>query len=220
LTSFRERALLEMGLAPGWVRRHVVASPAGALPDTPSQDAAPVRELSVIRVQQYGLAALAAAIEQCQACPRASARTRAVAGQGPSQVRLMVVDQVPSRHDASAGALRDSDGARLFEQLLFSIGLKREAVYLSHALRCDGSVPTGNETTSCAPYLQREIELLAPRALLALGSAAAEAIRAHAAPDAPRVFALSHPAELLSNAALKRAAWATLRELTAYLRQG
>jgi uracil-DNA glycosylase family 4 len=221
----RERALREMGLAPSWVRRHAVrsgqadVSPAPLEHDTSHQEVALARR-APLRLDSLDLETLRLAIERCEACPRALGRSNAVAGEGTASARLMVVDHVPSRHEATTGALRDSDVARLFDQLLFAVGLKRDAIYLTHALRCDGAVPTQDETRRCAPYLQREIELLAPRALLALGHASAEAIRIHAQPTAARVFALAHPGELLKDAAKKRAAWATLRELRAYLAEG
>jgi DNA polymerase len=208
-----------MGLAPAWVRRHGAASAAQAAAFAGHAPAA-AGDFAPVQVEALDLAALAAAIVQCQACPRALARRRAVAGEGPAEVRLMVIDLVPSQSDASLGVLRDTDGARVFEQLLFAVGLKREAVYLSHALRCDGLPPSESEANCCAPYLQREIALLAPRALLALGAAADASIRAHAGLAAPRIFTLPHPDELVGNAAEKRAAWSTLRELRSYLAAG
>ncbi len=208
-----------MGLAPAWVRRHVAASADRAADFAVNQHAA-AAAFARVHVEALDLAALAGAIVRCDACPRALARSRAVAGEGPVAVRLMVIDLVPSHTDANQGVLRDTDGARLFEQLLFAVGLKREAIYLSHALRCDGLPPSESEANCCAPYLQREIALLAPRAMLALGAAADAAIRAHAASGAPRVFTLPHPDELVGDTAKKRAAWTTLRELKSYLAAG
>jgi len=111
-------------------------------------------------------------IAVCQRCILAQARTRAVPGEGPEDAALMFIGEAPGFHEDRQGRPFVGAAGRFLEELLASIDLQREQVYICNVIKCR---PPGNrdpspaEIEACRPYLDRQIELVNPRVVVTLG---------------------------------------------------
>jgi DNA polymerase len=218
-----------MGLAPRFQLRRHAAAPHRAdergEPDAAVADDA-VSSVPVVRaglrarlqVEQFGLDQVALAIEGCTACERSKVRHRAMSGSGAFDAAVMVIDEVPSIEASGLDQYLDPESDRLLEQILFAVGLRRAQVYLSHVVRCDGAPVTSVQSELCSSYLQRELELISPRAVLALGAAARTSLERLGKWSTTHCFQIEHPKRMLGDAMSKREAWhqlASLRRLLA-----
>ncbi len=201
MPSFRDTALIEMGIGRGWMQR-----PGLAIAQATLAEGAPSAVDS--------LALLSAQISDCQRCDRAKTRTRAMPGSGSQEAQVMVVGLVPTPEDAAAGGLISGAPGRLFDQMLYAVGLGRENVYLASALRCDGGAVSDIQRDACAPYLAREIDLLKPDVIVLIApyGAFGPVTMPPQATAIPQVE-LPHPAQLLAEPKHKRLAWMQLLEL-------
>ena len=113
-----------------------------------------------------------AAVEHCQDCELAKRRTRAVPGEGPENASLLFIGEAPGWHEDQQGRPFVGPAGQFLEQLLASIGLKREQVYIANVIKCR---PPGNrdplpgEIQSCSKWLDKQIELLKPKIIITLG---------------------------------------------------
>lgn len=118
------------------------------------------------------LEALAAEISQCTRCLLHRGRTKAVPGEGPELAEIMFIGEAPGFHEDQQGRPFVGAAGKLLEQLLESIGLKREQVFIANVIKCR---PPGNrdplpeEIEACRPFLDRQIELLHPKLVVTLG---------------------------------------------------
>jgi uracil-DNA glycosylase len=134
---------------------------------------APVRP----RSRETGpLAALRESALACTACDRAGTRASVVFGEGPATARLVIVGDAPSAEDDRSARPFDGRPGRLLDLMLASAGLDREQVYLSHALKCHAASrkPHPAEIEACSPFLRRQLEVIRPGVVLALGVDAAQ----------------------------------------------
>ena len=132
------------------------------------------------------LAALHAAVQTCAACPLGACATQAVNGSGPVGARLMLVGEQPGDHEDLAGQPFVGPAGQLLDRALARAPLDRGQLFLTNAVRhfkheLRGKrrihkTPGQREAAACLPWLLREIELVQPAALLALGSTAARAL--------------------------------------------
>ncbi len=111
-------------------------------------------------------------INSCQRCALSQARKRAVPGEGPEDADIVFIGEAPGFHEDQQGRPFVGAAGQFLEELLDSIGLTREDVYICNVIKCR---PPGNrdplpeEIETCKPYLDRQIELLAPRMIVTLG---------------------------------------------------
>lgn len=176
-------------------------------------------------------AALGTAIRACQACPLCRTRRQAVPGTGDLRARLLVVGEAPGAEEDQRGEPFVGRAGELLDQMLLAVGLDRRRVYIANVLKCrppDNRNPSPDEIAACAPYLARQIALLQPAVILALGSFAARTLlggegrvgalrgRHHLHRDIPVVVSY-HPAYLLRTPQDKLRAWADLLQLQALL---
>ena len=118
------------------------------------------------------LEALAERVRACVDCPLAATRVRAVPGEGPERPELMFIGEGPGFHEDQQGRPFVGPAGRFLEQLLASIGLRREEVFITNVVKCR---PPGNrdpmpgEIEACRKHLDRQIELLEPKAVVTLG---------------------------------------------------
>lgn len=163
----------------------------------------------------------------CTRCGLCETRTQVVFGEGDRRADLMVVGEAPGSEEDRTGRPFVGAAGRLLDTLLLSAGFRREEVYICNVLKCR---PPGNrdprpeEIRTCAPYLRRQIELVAPRTIVALGRFAAQTLLEtdasltrlrgieHQYRGIP-VLVTYHPAALLRNPAWTRAAWEDLQRL-------
>ena len=182
---------------------------------------------------------LEASVRQCQACGLCKTRKNTVFGVGqapatpdaPPQVDWMIVGEAPGENEDLQGEPFVGQAGKLLDNMLRAIGLaRRERVYIANVLKCrppGNRNPAPEEIAQCAPYLLRQIELLQPKIILAMGRFA---INTLLAPSVPGVDAIPvgklrgqvhrfgsipvivsyHPAYLLRNLPEKGKAWADL----------
>lgn len=166
-------------------------------------------------------------IRACRACALCEQRTQAVPGVGDRGARWLLVGEAPGREEDRRGEPFVGPAGQLLDNMLAAIGLRRDAdVYIANAIKCrppHNRTPQADEVARCLPYLHRQIELLQPRLIVALGRPAALAllgteISISAArgrvfrplADGPPVLVSYHPAYLLRNPQDKAKAWEDL----------
>ena len=168
------------------------------------------------------------AVAGCVGCALHRSRRSTVFGAGARDADWMVIGEGPGANEDRQGEPFVGRAGRLLNAMLFALGLAREQVFITNTVKCR---PPGNrdpepeETERCGPFLDRQIDLLAPRVILAVGRVAAQTIldstaplarlrgREHAYPRGDRrvpVVATYHPAYLLRTPSAKRVAWEDL----------
>ncbi|NTV09296.1 MAG: uracil-DNA glycosylase [Zoogloea sp.] len=199
-----------------------VAPPAAAIAAAPREHEQGERGASVAGLDWD---ALIQEIRQCTACPLCRQRKQAVPGVGDRQADWLFVGEGPGAEEDERGEPFVGQAGRLLDAMLAAIGLRRgENVYIANAVKCrppHNRTPEAEEMAACFPYLARQIELIRPKLIVALGRPAAQALlnadvkigaargRPFAYRDIP-VVVTYHPAYLLRNQADKAKAWEDL----------
>ncbi len=178
--------------------------------------------------------ALERAVAGCTRCGLCASRRQTVFGTGDRAARLMVVGEAPGAEEDRQGLPFVGRAGQLLNAMLRSVGFARGQVYIANVLKCR---PPGNrdpepaEAERCLPYLRRQIELVAPRALLCVGRIAAQNLLGTDANlgslrgqvlrlgETP-VVVTYHPAYLLRTPAQKRRAWDDLRLASSLVEHG
>ena len=121
-----------------------------------------------------GLAELAEVAASCTLCPLSADRQNVVFGIGDPQANLMFVGEGPGAEEDKQGLPFVGRSGKLLDDLISQeIGLERSAVYIANVVKCrppDNRDPLPDEIAACRPYLQRQVELVAPRVLMTLGN--------------------------------------------------
>lgn len=115
---------------------------------------------------------LYAEVAQCQRCDLSKSRKLTVPGEGPATAALMFVGEAPGYHENQQGRPFVGAAGRFLEELLASIHLTREQVYIANVIKCrppGNRDPQTDEIEACRPYLDRQIELINPRMVVTLG---------------------------------------------------
>ena len=171
--------------------------------------------------------ALRGAVQACTLCGLHEARTQSVFGVGDPNARLMVIGEAPGADEDRAGEPFVGRAGQLLNAMLAAIGLAREQVYIANIVKCrppGNRDPHADEAAACQPYLHRQIALLAPEVILAVGRISAhnllgteEAVgrlrgRTHRFDpgDIPLIVTY-HPAYLLRRPQDKAKAWQDLQ---------
>jgi DNA polymerase len=181
------------------------------------------------------LEALRARVLSCEACGLSQGRQRAVFGQGVPRPVVLVVGEGPGAEEDRQGLPFVGASGQLLDKMLASIGLSREMnCYIANIVKCrppNNREPAPGERAACLPYLQEQIRLLAPKAILCAGRTAAQSLlgtteginrlrtRTHELGGIPLV-ATFHPSALLRDDTLKRPAWEDLKRLRDLLAAG
>jgi DNA polymerase len=168
---------------------------------------------------------IASVVVACQKCPLCTTRTHAVPGEGNPHAGLMVVGEGPGESEDLSGRPFVGRAGDLLDKILAGVELQRGDVYIANVVKCRpprNRVPLPDERDACMPYLRRQIELVRPRVILALGGTAAEALlgvkeslgrlrlKVHNWNGTPLVVTY-HPAALLRNPNWKRPTWDDVR---------
>lgn len=176
------------------------------------------------------LDAVRAALSAFSGCPLRRTATNLVFGDGSAQAVVVLIGEAPGAEEDRQGVPFVGPSGRLLDRMLASIGLDRTQVFISNTVfwRPPGNrAPTSQEVAACLPFVERIIELIAPRLVVALGGPAASALfgqnesvgrlrgrwfryqTTRLAQPIPAT-ALFHPAYLLRSPAQKRLAWRDL----------
>ncbi len=115
---------------------------------------------------------LAARISACTLCPLSQGRTNAVPGEGSSRSEIMFIGEGPGFNEDRQGRPFVGPAGQFLEQLLASIGMKREDVYITNMIKCrppNNRDPLPGEMEACRPYLDKQMQLLKPKVIVTLG---------------------------------------------------
>ena len=136
--------------------------------------------MSAVDVGALGLAELADVAAGCTLCPLSEGRLNVVFGVGDPTADLMIVGEGPGAEEDKQGLPFVGRSGKLLDELLAQeIGLERSAVYIANVVKCrppDNRDPLPEEIAACRPYLQRQVELVAPRVLMTLGNFATKVL--------------------------------------------
>ncbi len=175
--------------------------------------------------QAASLADVAALVAECTKCKLCESRTHTVPGEGPADARLVVVGEGPGRTEDETGRPFVGKAGELLTKILGAIAFRREQVFICNVVKCrppENRLPQYDEISACAPYLFRQIELLKPTVILAMGGTAAQTLlntkqslgalrnHVHRFRGTP-VIVTYHPAALLRNPNWKRPTWDDVR---------
>ncbi len=123
-------------------------------------------------LQMSALIELYQEIERCQDCELGKHRTRVVPGEGPEKTNLLFIGEAPGWHEDQQGRPFVGPAGKYLEELLASIGLKREQVYIANVIKCrppSNRDPLPGEVQACSKWLTRQIELIHPKMIVTLG---------------------------------------------------
>jgi uracil-DNA glycosylase len=204
--------LRELELLPAWKLRG-----AGELPPKLESGATSPVLMSWQELQQ--------AVSVCQACSLAKTRTQTVFGVGDPNADWLIVGEAPGAEEDRRGEPFVGAAGQLLDNMLAAIQLKRGAnVYIANVLKCrppQNRDPQGEEVMRCDPYLKRQVELIKPKLIIALGKFAAQSLlgsegtiaamrgKLHDYQGVP-VIVTYHPAYLLRSLNDKAKAWEDL----------
>jgi len=181
---------------------------------------APEEDLSSLSIEE-----LEAKVAKCKKCPLWEQRTNTVFGSGNKKAKLLFVGEAPGREEDLQGLPFVGRAGQLLTKILASVGLSREEVYITNILKCrppNNRDPKEEEVSACEPYLARQIELIKPVLICALGRVAGQnLLKRNASLTYLRggihyyndimVVVTYHPAALLRNPNLKRDAWEDIK---------
>ncbi len=249
----RQRAFLgEMGIATTWERRGLEALSihatelAPVLPsaqgEDPAQQIVPAKRHEQTNdsatgpvigapVDAMGWNELKAEVAACMKCGLCHKRTNTVFGVGDEKAKWLFIGEGPGRNEDARGEPFVGPAGKLLDNMLLALGLRRgDNAYIANIVKCrptDASgkdrPPTAEEAAACMPYLLRQIALIQPTVIVALGKTAALSLleldpstpvsalrgKLHRYADRPLVVTY-HPAYLLRTPTDKRKAWADL----------
>lgn len=168
---------------------------------------------------------LAEAVRGCHLCRLCTERQQAVFGVGDREARWLFVGEGPGAEEDARGEPFVGRAGKLLDQMLSALGLARgEGVYIANVVKCrppNNRDPEADETAACFPFLARQIELIQPDLIVALGRPAAQTLLAqevrigaargkvHRYREIPLIVTY-HPAYLLRNPGDKAKSWADL----------
>jgi DNA polymerase len=168
--------------------------------------------------------ALRECVAHCTQCALSESRTNTVFGVGDTDADWMIIGEAPGAEEDRRGEPFVGRAGQLLDQMLHAIGQSRESVFIANILKCrppNNRDPEPQEVAACRAYLERQIELVQPRIILAVGKIAAQNLlgtdatvgrmrgRAHDFGGIPLVVTY-HPAYLLRSPSQKHKSWSDL----------
>jgi uracil-DNA glycosylase family 4 len=180
------------------------------------------------------LAALAAVASGCKRCRLAEGRNKVVFAAGNPNADLMFVGEGPGADEDRQGLPFVGAAGELLTRIIQAIEMTRDDVYIANVVKCrppGNRDPQPDEVAACRGYLDKQIALVRPRILVALGRVAAQTLLGNDSPigrmrgqwfrvQGIPTMVTYHPAALLRNAALKRPTWEDMQQVRDMLRSG
>ena len=194
--------------------------------------------------RRAALAQLHAVVDACRRCSIGSTRTKVVCGVGDPSAPLVIVGEGPGESEDLQGEPFVGRAGELLTKMLAAIGLRREDVFITNTIKCRASqivggrvvnrAPMQEEMANCREYLDRELDVVRPRIILALGAPAAKSFLGpgfsitrqrgvwYAGPFGAELMATYHPAYILrltggNMTAVKKLVWSDLQAVRAKL---
>ncbi len=201
----------------------------------PLTEPAPAQPLASNDAAHLDWDALMACVSSCAACAQlVSNRSRTVFGVGNRSAELMVIGEAPGVDEDRQGEPFVGRAGQLLNRMLQAVGFAREQVFIANVLKCrppNNRDPHADEAARCEPFLQRQVELVAPKAILCVGRIAAQNLLKTDAPlgllrkglhffgeQRIPVVVTYHPAYLLRSPQEKAKAWIDLQRALRVLR--
>jgi len=171
--------------------------------------------------------ALKATVNNCQKCPLHKGRKNAVFGSGKRDARLMIVGEAPGAEEDIQGLPFVGAAGQLLDKILQAVNFRREDVFITNIIKCrppQNRDPQPEEIKSCIPYLWKQIQLIQPQIILAMGRFAGQVLLGKTTSISQMrgqihsmkgisVLVTYHPAALLRNASWKRPTWEDVKLL-------
>jgi len=160
-------------------------------------------------------------ISSCLKCALGKTRINFVFGEGSNQARLMFIGEAPGRDEDKLGRPFIGRAGQLLTKIIESIGIKREDVFIANIIKCrppENRNPLPSEIAACSPYLLKQIELIKPKVICALGKFSAQTLLKSETPISRlrgkfydyhgiKLMPTYHPAYLLRNSSGKKDVW-------------
>lgn len=196
------------------------AATVATAPDDPKQREEKAAQLAELDAKQVSV---------CTKCPLSKSRNHTVFGVGHPDADVVFVGEAPGRDEDLQGEPFVGRAGQLLNKILAAVGFQREDVYIANILKCrppENRNPAPDEVMHCEPYLIRQLEIIQPKVICALGRVAATTLLKnsmsltkmrtqvhdyHGIPLIPTY----HPAALLRNPNWKRPAWEDVQKLRA-----
>ena len=178
--------------------------------------------------QSGSLAELRAAIGDCQLCKLCAGRTHIVFGVGNPQAKLMFVGEGPGHdEDLQGEPFVGRAGQLLTDIITKGMGMRREDVYIANVIKCrppENRNPEPDEVAACEPFLKKQIDLIRPQIIVALGKFAVQTLLQSKVPISKlrgnwhsyhgiKLMPTFHPAYLLRNPADKKLVWEDIKKV-------
>ncbi|MGY6214500.1 uracil-DNA glycosylase [Methylolobus aquaticus] len=191
----------------------------------PAQPSEPVQTAGVDAIGHLDWDELEFRVAKCKACELHATRTQTVFGVGDRTARWLIIGEAPGEQEDLKGEPFVGRAGQLLNEMLRAIGLSRDTVYIANVLKCRpprNRDPSPAEAGSCEPFLHRQVALIAPDIIVAVGRIAAQNLLKTATPigklrgtvhryqGIPLVVTY-HPAYLLRSPGEKRRAWDDLQ---------
>jgi DNA polymerase len=169
----------------------------------------------------------------CTKCELSNNRTNVVFGVGNPDADLMFVGEAPGFYEDKQGEPFVGKAGQLLTKIIESIGMKRGDVYIANILKCrppDNRNPNANEIVVCSPYLIKQIEIIRPKIICALGTFAAQRLLDSNEAigklrgrffeyQSTKFLATYHPAYLLRNPEDKKKVWTDIKKVRDFLQE-
>jgi uracil-DNA glycosylase len=218
-----------------------VRAPQGVIPPAVPAPALIAPVLSVVnvpslfevldRVEGDTLELIREHLGECKRCRLHKQRNKIVFGAGNPRAELVFVGEGPGRDEDMQGLPFVGRAGKLLTQMIEAMGLSREDVYICNVVKCrppENRKPEEDEVATCSPYLFRQLDTIAPKAIVCLGATAAQALLKTQDPISrfrgnwfdyrnTKLMVTYHPAYLLRNPAAKGEVWKDLQKVMALL---
>lgn len=196
---------------------------------TESNDLTPV-VTSEDNLENISLEDYRAQICNCQNCVLGSTRTNFVFGSGNPNANLMIIGEAPGADEDAQGLPFIGKAGQLLTKIIEAINFSRDEVFIANIIKCrppENRRPTPDETATCIGYLNKQIEIIKPKIILALGLTAIDSLtgKSHKMGETRGKFfdyqgiplmVTYHPAALLYDPKLKVAVWEDVQKLRKY----
>ena len=168
---------------------------------------------------------------ECTRCRLHKQRNKIVFGVGNPRAELVFVGEGPGHDEDVQGLPFVGRAGKLLTQMIEAMGLQREDVYICNVVKCrppENRKPEDDEVATCSPYLYRQLDVIAPKAIVCLGGVAAQTLLKTKDPISrfrgnwfdfrnTKLLATYHPAYLLRNPNAKGEVWKDLQKVMAFL---
>jgi len=212
-----------------------------AMAGVPPKPAPPVSALPVVnastlfeasdRVEGDTLERTREDLGECTRCRLHKQRNKIVFGAGNPRAELVFVGEGPGHDEDMQGLPFVGRAGKLLTQMIEAMGLQRDQVYICNVVKCrppENRKPEDDEVATCSPYLYRQLDAIAPKAIVCLGATAAQELLKTKDSISrfrgtwfdfrnTKLLATYHPAYLLRNPAAKGEVWKDLQKVMAHL---